>query len=224
MYYYLYQITNKLNGKIYIGVHKTINLDDGYMGSGRAISSAIRKYGLENFEKTILEIFEDSESMYNREKEIVTEEFLSRRDVYNIKQGGLGGFDHINRDKDENYLKTRSVNGKTYNFKTRNDPRFAPRYGKDNYVYRVKTKTNFALNPELQKRAIENALSPKSREKRIASFKEIGHSQGEKNSQFGTMWITNGSQNKKIKKHQTLPDGWKIGRVNGNKKSSTKKI
>lgn len=36
---------------------------------------------------------------------------------------------------------------------------------------------------------------------------------GEKNSQYGTMWITNGIENKKIKKDETIPEGWYKGRV-----------
>ena len=96
MQYYLYEIKNNLNGKIYVGVHKTKNLDDGYMGSGKVINSAISKYGIDNFTKTILETFETKEQMFAREREIVTEEFLMREDVYNLRRGGLGGFDYIN--------------------------------------------------------------------------------------------------------------------------------
>lgn len=36
---------------------------------------------------------------------------------------------------------------------------------------------------------------------------------GSKNSQFGTMWITDGASNKKIKTNETIPSGWKKGRV-----------
>lgn len=95
MFYYLYEIRNNLNGKIYIGVHKTKRMDDGYMGSGKVIQSAIEKYGIENFTKVILETFESAEAMYAREKEVVNDKFLLREDVYNLRCGGHGGFDHM---------------------------------------------------------------------------------------------------------------------------------
>lgn len=107
MHYYMYQIKNIINGKVYVGVHKTSNLEDGYMGSGKAITSAVLKYGIENFTKTVLETFESSDQMFSREKEIVNEEFLSRTDVYNILRGGSGGWDHARK-----FIKDPSLNGK----------------------------------------------------------------------------------------------------------------
>ena len=76
MFYYLYKITNLINSKIYIGVHQTSNLDDGYLGSGININRAIKKYGKENFNKEILEFFNTEEDMYIKEKEIVNHNFL----------------------------------------------------------------------------------------------------------------------------------------------------
>lgn len=97
MFYYMYKIENKLNGMIYIGVHRTSDLEDGYMGSGKLIQRAIKKHGLENFEKTILEFFDDVDSMYIRESEIVNLSFLQRDDVYNLAPGGSGASIDINR-------------------------------------------------------------------------------------------------------------------------------
>jgi hypothetical protein len=97
MFYTIYQITNKITGKIYVGMHATCNLDDGYMGSGKRIIASIRKHGEENFIKTILHVFDNETDMRRKESEIVTEQFCLRDDTYNLVEGGKGGFGYINR-------------------------------------------------------------------------------------------------------------------------------
>jgi group I intron endonuclease len=91
MIYYIYKITNLCNGKTYIGMHRTKNLDDGYMGSGKLLKAAIKKYGKENFQKDILETFDNEEDMILKEKELVTNEFILSEDNYNIMPGGKFG-------------------------------------------------------------------------------------------------------------------------------------
>lgn len=98
MKYIVYEITNKVNGKIYVGVHKTENLNDGYMGSGKNIKDAIKKYGIGNFDKKYLAIFDNQTQMFQMESEIVNESFVTNKNTYNISLGGLGSFDHVNKN------------------------------------------------------------------------------------------------------------------------------
>ena len=61
------------------------------MGSGIRIKRAIEKYGIKNFEKTILFECSSVEEMNSKEAEIVNEDFIARDDVYNVIVGGENG-------------------------------------------------------------------------------------------------------------------------------------
>lgn len=95
--YIIYQVTNKINNKFYIGIHKTKDIDDSYMGSGKLIKHAINKYGVENFDKKILHIFTNKIEANKKERELVNESLLNNKMCYNLKEGGYGGFDHIHK-------------------------------------------------------------------------------------------------------------------------------
>lgn len=90
-YYYFYKIVNLINNKFYYGVHSTDDLDDGYMGSGTILHKAYKKYGVENFEKTILQFFDNMNDMYAYEKKIVTEELVKDKNCHNQMTGGIAG-------------------------------------------------------------------------------------------------------------------------------------
>lgn len=214
MFYYLYKITNKVNGKIYVGVHKTNNMDDGYMGSGKVITSAIEKYGLDNFSKDILETFENSKDMYAREREVVTEDFLERNDVYNLRRGGFGGFEYINKNP-EKFLTEKRLNSlmdneerlRRWKEKFENDKDFY-----DNVIGHMKVIT------EICKKKYPNGtfFNKKHTEKTKTVISEKAKNRlkdPSKNSQFGTMWITNGYKNKKIKTTDQIPENWRKGRI-----------
>lgn len=89
IYYTVYKTTNLLNNKYYIGVHKTININDSYIGSGKILKLAIKKYGIENFKKEIIYIFDNSKDAYNKEKEIVDDLFVKNENTYNLTLGGI---------------------------------------------------------------------------------------------------------------------------------------
>lgn len=92
IYFTIYKTINDVNAKIYIGKHKTQNLNDGYLGSGIYLKRAIRKYGRSNFSKEILFIFDNELEMDLKESELVSLSFLSSSSNYNAKLGGEGGF------------------------------------------------------------------------------------------------------------------------------------
>jgi group I intron endonuclease len=92
MFYTIYKTTNEVNGRYYIGKHKTKNLNDNYLGSGKLLKMAIEKYGIENFKKDILFIFDNEDEMNNKEHELV----VISEETYNLCPGGNGGFSFIN--------------------------------------------------------------------------------------------------------------------------------
>ena len=202
MNYYLYEIRNNLNGRIYVGVHKTDDLNDGYMGSGKVITRAIAKYGIEHFTKVILEQFQDEPAMYAREKEIVTDEFLLREETYNLRRGGCGGFDYIN--KAGLSLKFDHINKAGLNGNKVKVEKGITNKGKK---YRQAKKANHWMPGLLATK------TQASTQKKIDAFAAGSHQQGTKNSQFGSMWITDGKASKKIKINDAVPEGWSKGRV-----------
>ena len=52
--FYIYKTTNIITHKFYIGMHRTDNMNDGYLGSGVILKRSLKKYGKENHIKEIL--------------------------------------------------------------------------------------------------------------------------------------------------------------------------
>lgn len=93
--WYIYKIVCDVNGKIYVGQHKTKNLDDGYMGSGKLIKRAIEKYGIQHFSKEILcECVDRTEAGVKEEFWIRALNATDPAIGYNITQYAWGGQPH----------------------------------------------------------------------------------------------------------------------------------
>lgn len=91
VYGYVYKITNKLNGKCYIGQRKSQKVDEHYWGSGNLIQAATKKYGVENFDRVILEWCNSKEELNQSEIKWISE-YDSVRTGYNLSPGGNGGY------------------------------------------------------------------------------------------------------------------------------------
>jgi len=74
---------------------------------------------------------------------------------------------------------------------------------------------------ELVTLAVSMASTPENIEKKKQTFKEIRHQQGEKNSQYGKMWITDGTKegSYRINKGDPIPEGFRKGRVSRSEES-----
>ena len=209
----IYKITNKLNNKIYVGAHKTGNKDDGYFGSGLLIERAVSKHGQENFVKEILFELSGEEEMWQKEADIVDEEFVARDDTYNIKLGGCGGFDYINK------------NGLTNFGKPVEQARKAGRLGGlathkrwlEDEEFKIALREK-RMNNENFIRFLASGNSFKGRTHTDETKRKIGLKnskllKGKNNPSYGKHWITNGVISKLVPKDDVFPEGWKKGRV-----------
>jgi len=213
MVYCIYEIRNRINGKIYIGVHKTNDLEDEYMGSGVILKRAISKYGVENFEKKIIETFVDAKSAYEREKEIVDADFLKRCDTYNLNCGGHGGFDYIVKNKLYGFS-NREV---AVNAARRKNSLFPGGNGGQKYKERYQSdETLRSCVAKNFKKGGEFANNEIARMKRKETLKKIHHQQGTKNSQYGSCWVHHNLIGSRKIKAELLPlfieQGWEKGR------------
>lgn len=93
IHYIIYRIDNLINGKYYIGQHKTTNPYDDYLGSGTLIKKAKMKYGISAFCKTILFDYDNFEDMNAKEMELIPLSCCSLYNEmsYNIREGGHSG-------------------------------------------------------------------------------------------------------------------------------------
>lgn len=90
--YFIYLTINKVNGKMYIGQHhckREEQFTDGYLGSGSALQQAIKKYGVDNFERIILEYANSPEELNALEERYVDVTIVENDLYYNLKTGGM---------------------------------------------------------------------------------------------------------------------------------------
>lgn len=86
-FHYIYKITRE-DGKYYIGMHSTDNLDDGYFGSGQRLWHSIRKHGKKKHTKVIMEFLSSRSDLRAREAELVNRETLRDEMCLNLTLGG----------------------------------------------------------------------------------------------------------------------------------------
>jgi hypothetical protein len=211
--HYIYKIINILNNKFYVGMHSTFNLNDNYFGSGKLLKYSINKYGKENHIKEILEYCDTREELKNREKEIVNKEFLMHPLCMNLAEGGEGGGLGLSFEQ-------RSINSRngydTFKNKLKNDLQLTEKYDaiyRENGVRLNKSKNVKTWKQTYDRTGTSHSIETKEKIRNTRFKLKLGI--GKNNSQFGTCWIYNNIENKKIKKENLdyyLSLGWRKGR------------
>lgn len=236
--YYIYKTTNLVNAKVYIGVHYSENIDnDNYLGSGKALKLAVNKYGRDNFNRQILYEFNTFQQAFAKERQIVDDNFIQQESNYNIKRGGWGGWkskgqisvkdndgnNFIVKRTDSRWLSGQLVGqtkGKVV-VKDENNIVFQtdiddPRYLSGQLVGTVKGKVavkdsngnTFQVGAD-DSRYLSGEITGITKGCRGQNWARYGQS----NWNNGTIWITDGCSNKKIKSTDTIPEGYKKGRT-----------
>jgi hypothetical protein len=202
-YHYIYKTTCNVTNRYYYGMHSTDNLNDGYVGSGKRLWYSINKHGIENHICEKLEYLKNREKLREREIEIVNEKLLKDPLCMNLKVGGSGGF-----SSKEHQLKAASAGAQAFKLK-REDDLVDSKWRNSisntmKKLYKLEKRISYFPNWTAKKHKEES--------KRKIGLTNSIKQKGCKNSQYGTCWITNEKENKKIKKEEIIPNGWKLGR------------
>lgn len=181
-------------------------MDDGYIGSGKQLWNSINKHGKDNHKIEILEFLPDRESLKVRERELVNEDTLKDPMCMNLIMGGIENIWDLNNPEHVEKLRRWSTAG-----------------GKASAKSPIAIEAKKKAGAEAFKKAkLRGTL-------KIPSFTGLSHTDatkqkmseiaktwtGEKNSQFGTCWVTKDGINKKILLtllNDHLSDGWTKGR------------
>ncbi len=148
----IYKITNKINGKIYIGLTSKKDITN-YWGSGKIIMKSIKKYGIHNFTKEILEFCDSQEKLNEREIHWIDKLKKDGYSLYNISNGGNGG----NLGEEVNKLISDAVKGEKHRL-----------FGKQNLSRKGKGAWNKGKKNVYSDETINKMKKPKTEEHRKA--------------------------------------------------------
>jgi hypothetical protein len=226
-YHYIYKTTCSVTDKFYIGMHSTDDLEDGYKGSGKRLWYSIRKHGKENHITEIVEFLSSRGKLKEREAELVNKELISENLCMNLQLGGGGGFENVPFEVQQ---VGRKKGAKNFLKRLTDDIVFAEKIRK---IRVAGNKKNFILGVYngfklAGKTSFKDKHHSNETKKLICKIhKENNHQKGEKNSQFGTMWISNLEtfESLRVNKDFEFELPWTKGRNSWNKTiSMTEKL
>lgn len=184
-HHYIYKTTNIINGKFYIGKHSSMLLEDDYLGSGTIITQSIKKYGKENFVREIIMICHTENEAYYYEEQIIAS-CLGNPMCYNMVPGGKG----FNFESAKAACEVAQKNG-WYGFKSMSEEDHKS-------IASGGGKLGAAKCEELNTGMFGWTFDDRSK-----WSSEINSDR---------VWITDGTVDMRIKKSDTIPDNFYVGR------------
>ena len=180
-YNFIYVTTNKISGKKYIGFHSTDNLNDGYIGSGKALIDSFSKYKKDDFERKILE-FIDTDNHLSREEFWIAKLNTLTPNGYNISpKGGLGVKGSLSEGSKEKIGKANKGNqswlGRTHTEETKKKISKNTSVAGENNPFFGKTHTEEAKRIISQKSGRNYPKSEEHKRKIAEAHKGMKHSE-----------------------------------------------
>tara|TARA_R110000824_G_scaffold159803_4_gene334289 strand:+ start:2047 stop:2835 length:789 start_codon:yes stop_codon:yes gene_type:complete len=210
----VYKTTNMVNGRFYVGAHRTENPHDNYLGSGSALTGAIKKYGRTSFVKAVLFDFDNPGEMGAKEAEIVDVDFVDNPMTYNLVPGGHQGNSYyraLEKVSSEDLSAWCTKGNEVQRQMAVADPTFRdPQRKAGSRVFKKLHSEGRLRHDTFTGRKHSEESKAKMRESsRITSL-------GKRNSQYGTVWVCReGSRSRKVKKDELclfIKEGWHRGR------------
>tara|TARA_R110000851_G_scaffold47424_1_gene115085 strand:- start:42050 stop:42682 length:633 start_codon:yes stop_codon:yes gene_type:complete len=202
--HYLYKTTCDITNRYYVGMHSTSKLDDGYLGSGKRLRYSIRKHGADNHTKEILEYYNTRELLIEAEVKAITSDMIKDNDCMNLTEGGSGGHGARFLTK-EQLSKGGKAAGNIHKERLKTDEEF--------YQNQVRIGTKSLKDYMDLGKHNHNTFEGKKHSEETKLKMSKPKNKGNANSQFGSCWITNDIENKKIMRGDDIPEGFRLGRT-----------
>ena len=185
---------------------------------GKRITAAIKKYGIENFEREILKFFDSRLEMFEYEHLKVDENTLKDPQCYNLIVGGIG---YLQIENLSNSVTVLIDNGKTWKNISKEE------YYKNKEKYITTTKNKIVVKDKLGKiycvnktdeRYLSGELVPiwNGKRHREESKEKIRNTMTPKDSKNPRIWVSKDGQFKYLRKElleEYLNNGWIKGRI-----------
>ena len=201
-YYYTYQVLFN-NGDYYLGKHSTKDIDDGYTGSGKKLQERT-----DPFTFNIVEYYNSEDDLNVAEEELIGDLWFTDPKCLNMTGGGRGGWGGCNATVDKSYMLTEE-----YREKMRQNSIRLQSEGKIHKFTKEDGRKGILKVRELYPQGTFLGKTHTEETKKKIGLNSAKHQKGKGNSQYGKMWITNEQESTRINKSESIPEGWRKGRI-----------